>query len=35
MLGVVRILSLMLLSLLLDSARGFHVSSQDPRAGIH
>lgn len=32
--GVVRILSLLLVPLLLGSARGLHVSPQDPRAGM-
>lgn len=35
MLGIARFLSLMLASLLLDSARGLHVSPQDPCAGMH
>lgn len=35
MLGIVRILSLLLVSLLLDSARGLYVSPQDPCAGMH
>lgn len=33
MLGAVRILCLLLVSLLLDSARGLHVSPQDPWRG--
>lgn len=33
--GVVRILSLLLVSLLLGTARGLRVSPQDPHAGMH
>lgn len=35
MLGVVRFLSLLLVPLLLGSARGLRVSPRDPRAGMH